>query len=139
LSEVACTHLEQPGEAESAPGSSATRLSVQREVGRDTSLTQKVLYVLAAFCIAGIAMAYVVARANRTEAGLGIAIMSLFAIASFFAILDVTVLILLTIGFNRRFQGKHISIIALLLFLISAVALVLFLFTTCSVAVVTAD
>src|ERR1700687_6217946 len=104
---------------------------------------RKFLYVLAVCCIVGIAVSYAVARANRTEEGLGISIFCMIAMAWLFAILDVAVLILcgkrlMLVGkkFGGLFRHETMSAAAaVLLFLILALAVSAFLFTTCGVAV----
>jgi hypothetical protein len=99
-------------------------------------MVRKYLYVLAVCCLVGIVIAYATALANRSEAGLGAAIMCIWAITLLFVILDVVVLFLLGKAFHDRFLRKQMTALAaILVFLLASGAVVVFLFAVCGLAV----
>jgi hypothetical protein len=91
-------------------------------------------YLLGAFCIVGIIAAYVT---GRTE-DLGFGIACIIVIPWLFIILDVVVLILLGKEVRRRVLLNQLKAGgAILAFLAIALAISIFLFATCGVAVYT--
>jgi hypothetical protein len=99
-------------------------------------MIRNLCYVLGGFCIVGIIACYAIGRANRTRAGLDVAITCMIVLPWLFILLDVLVLVLLGKEIRRRFRQNQLKLaVAIFLFLGLALAISIFLFGTCGVAV----